>query len=69
MKTATFLTLGLACAVGIVLVALYGEWWMYLVGVATALGVMAYSTGPYPLSHHGLGEVAVVAFSASYLCA
>lgn len=62
MKTATFLTLGLACAVGIVLVALYGEWWMYLVGVATALGVMAYSTGPYPLSHHGLGEVAVVAF-------
>lgn len=62
MKAATFATLALACAVGVVLVALYGEWWMYLVGVATALGVMAYSTGPYPLSHHGLGEVAVVVF-------
>lgn len=62
MKRATFATLGVACAVGVALVAVYGEWWMYLVGVATALGVMAYSTGPFPLSHHGLGEVAVVGF-------
>ena len=62
MKRATFATLGVACAVGCVLVALYGEWWMYVAGVMIALGVMAYSTGPYPLSHHGLGEIAVICF-------
>ena len=62
MKRATFATLGVACAVGCLLVALYGEWWMYVAGVLIALGVMAYSTGPYPLSHHGLGEIAVICF-------
>ena len=62
MKRATFATLGVACAVGCLLVALYGEWWMYVAGVLRALGVMAYSTGPYPLSHHGLGEIAVICF-------
>lgn len=62
MKRATFATLGVACAVGCLLVAFYGEWWMYVAGVLIALGVMAYSTGPYPLSHHGLGEIAVVCF-------
>ncbi|MCM1138101.1 MAG: 1,4-dihydroxy-2-naphthoate octaprenyltransferase [Muribaculum sp.] len=62
MIMATFITLGIACVLGCVLVWMYGEWWMYLVGILTALGVIAYSSGPYPLSHHGLGEVAVICF-------
>ncbi|MCM1521786.1 MAG: 1,4-dihydroxy-2-naphthoate octaprenyltransferase [Muribaculaceae bacterium] len=62
MKRATFLTLGLACLVGCLTVWLYGSPWMFGAGVAIALGAMAYSTGPWPLSRHGLGEVAVVCF-------
>ena len=61
MKTATFATLGLACATGLGLVY-YGGWWLIPVGIVIALGALAYSTGPYPLSHHALGEVAVFLF-------
>ncbi len=61
MKRAAYATLGLACACGLSLVA-WGGWWLICVGIAIALGVFAYSAGPYPLSHHGLGEVAVTLF-------
>lgn len=61
MKAAVFVTLGLACAVGLSLIY-WGGWWLLPVGVLIAVGVLAYSTGPYPLSHHGLGEVAVIFF-------
>lgn len=61
MKAATFITLGLAGCVGCCLIAFSG-WWLVAVGLFIGLGVLAYSTGPYPLSHHALGEVAVVLF-------
>ena len=61
MKRATFGLLALTCAVGVPLMFIAG-WWLVFVGIAIALFALAYSTGPWPLSHHGLGEAAVVVF-------
>lgn len=61
MLVALLATLVLACCTGLSLVA-WGGWWLIAVGLAVAVGVFMYSTGPYPLSTHGLGEVAVVFF-------
>ena len=61
MKTGTFVTLAMACAIGLCL-TYYGGLWLIWAGLAIAVAAHAYSTGPYPLSHHGLGEVAVVFF-------
>lgn len=61
MLAATLLTLALACAVGM-LTIIRGGWWLLPCGIFIALGVLAYSAGPYPLSRHCLGEVAVLIF-------
>lgn len=61
MLAATLITLAVACALGCLLI-LYGGWWLLGAGAVIALGAMAYSAGPYPLSRHCLGEVAVVFF-------
>lgn len=61
MRKATLVTIGIAGCVGLSLVAWSG-WWLIAVGALIGVGVFAYSTGPYPLSTHGWGEVAVVFF-------
>lgn len=61
MLRATFITLGLACLCGCGLL-FYAGWELIPVGVAIALGVLAYSAGPYPLAYNGLGDVCVLLF-------
>ncbi len=61
MKIASIVTIAIACAVGLCLVPI-GGWQLIPLGIVIALGAFAYSAGPYPLSQHGLGEVAVIIF-------
>lgn len=61
MKRATFALLAVDAAVGCCLIP-FGGWWLVGIGAAIAVFALAYSTGPYPLSHHGLGDVAVIIF-------
>lgn len=61
MKAATFITLGIAAAVGCAML-IYGPWWLMIAGILIMCFALAYSAGPYPLSHHGLGDIAVIIF-------
>lgn len=61
MKRATYATLVLAAITGCAML-FFGPWWLVFVGATVALFALGYSAGPYPLSHHGLGDVAVIIF-------
>lgn len=61
MKRATFIVLALAAVVGCTML-FYGPLWLIIVGVLIMMFALAYSAGPYPLSHHGLGDLAVIIF-------
>ena len=61
LRNVTFGLMAVACAVGCCLIP-YGGWWLLPVGIVIALAALAYSTGPYPLSYHGLGELTVFIF-------
>ncbi|MDE6094391.1 MAG: 1,4-dihydroxy-2-naphthoate octaprenyltransferase, partial [Muribaculaceae bacterium] len=61
MKRATYGVLALTSALGLSLVA-WGGLWLIAVGIVIAVGALAYSAGPWPLSRHCLGEVMVILF-------
>lgn len=61
MKHATFLTLAAAAVAGLCL-TFWGGWWLIAVGILIGVFALAYSAGPWPLSTHCMGEVAVLCF-------
>ncbi len=61
LRNVTAILLALAGVVGCCLIP-YGGWWLLPAGIVIALAALAYSTGPYPLSYHGMGELMVFIF-------
>ena len=61
MKYATFVMLGIAAFIGCSML-IFGGLWLIPIGCIILIFALAYSTGPYPLSHHGLGDITVIIF-------
>jgi 1,4-dihydroxy-2-naphthoate octaprenyltransferase len=61
MLTATWIVLGAAFAVGLLLVR-EGGWVLLPIGVVSIACAIAYTGGPFPLGYNGLGDVFVFVF-------
>lgn len=61
MLTALIVSASVTAVCGILFSVLQG-WWILGVGALVLLAMVGYSAGPFPLSHHGLGDIAVVLF-------
>ncbi|MDR1077252.1 MAG: 1,4-dihydroxy-2-naphthoate polyprenyltransferase [Propionibacteriaceae bacterium] len=53
---------GLACAAGLVLVLLTGQWWLLAVGAASVAAAWFYTGGKHPYGYAGWGEAMVFLF-------
>jgi 1,4-dihydroxy-2-naphthoate octaprenyltransferase len=62
VKAAAFACFGAAAAVGLILVALAGAWWLIAVGAACIVAAWYYTGGERPYGYLGLGEVFVFTF-------
>lgn len=61
MKTGILTVTTLACITGSILL-FYGGWELIVVGAVCVIFAFLYTTGPYPLSYHGWGDVLVIVF-------
>jgi 1,4-dihydroxy-2-naphthoate octaprenyltransferase len=61
MLAATWLVLGVAFAVGLLLVR-EGGWLLLPVGIVSIVCAIAYTGGPFPLGYNGLGDLFVFIF-------
>lgn len=61
MMRATLIALCTAGLLGLILL-FWGGLWLLVAGAVILCGAIAYSGGPWPLSHHGLGDAAVILF-------
>lgn len=61
MRRAMWWVLGVAFALGLLLVH-WGGPWLIAIGVVSVLCAIAYTGGPYPLGYNGLGDVFVFVF-------
>lgn len=61
MRLGIITTTIIACIVGSLLL-FYGSWQLIIVGLLCVIFAFAYTTGPYPLSYHGYGDLLVLIF-------
>lgn len=61
MKVGIVITIIIACLIGSVLL-LYAGWELIVVGLLCVLFAFLYTTGPYPLSYNGWGDLLVIVF-------
>lgn len=62
VRNASFLSFGVAAALGVWLILLTGAWWLVAVGVLCIVGGWTYTGGKRPYGYLGLGEVGVFVF-------
>ncbi len=61
MKKLMFGLMAFDCLLGCTLIY-WGGLWLIPIGILIVVAAFAYSAGPWPLSHHGLGDELVVIF-------
>ncbi len=62
VRLAALCSFAVAAALGTILVAIVGQWWLLVIGVACVAAAWLYTGGPRPYGYHGLGEVFVLVF-------
>lgn len=62
VRTAAFVSFGVAAVAGLVLVVLSAQWWLIAVGAASILAAWYYTGGKRPYGYLGLGELFVFVF-------